>query len=68
MVDGQMELCDYIKPEDGSPARWVPIRRGERGYSAGDFRCTGCGKANPCYSLTLFCPNCGREMENGHRG
>ena len=44
---------------------WQAIKRGEKGYSAGDFRCSVCGKANPCYRLTDFCPNCGADMRNG---
>ena len=42
--------------------RWIPIVKGERGYSAGDFRCSVCGDPCKCYSLTNFCPNCGAEM------
>lgn len=42
--------------------QWVPIKRGKAGYSAGDFKCTECGKPNKCYSLTPFCPNCGASM------
>jgi len=42
--------------------RWLPIRRGEHGYSAGDFRCSECGKPNPCWRLTDYCPNCGARM------
>ena len=43
--------------------RWEPIVRGENGYSAGDFRCSECGKPNKCYSLTMYCPNCGAKMD-----
>lgn len=42
--------------------RWIPIVKGERGYSAGDFRCSVCGDPCKCYHLTNFCPNCGAEM------
>ena len=41
---------------------WVPISKGEKGYSAGDFKCSVCGKPNKCYSLTAYCPNCGAYM------
>lgn len=41
---------------------WIPIHKGEQGYSAGDFRCSSCLRPNPCYRLTRFCPNCGAEM------
>ena len=49
-----------------APARWEPIARGERGYSAGDFICSACHLPNKCYNLTDFCPNCGARMEK-HR-
>lgn len=42
---------------------WIAINKGEVGYSAGDFRCTDCGRACPCYHLTPFCPNCGNKMQ-----
>lgn len=41
---------------------WIPIEKGEHGYSAGDFRCSVCQKPNRCYSLTQFCANCGAKM------
>ena len=43
--------------------RWIPIVKGELGYSAGDFRCSVCGKPNKTYCLTLYCCNCGAIME-----
>ena len=43
-------------------SKWIPIKRGETGYSAGDFRCAVCGKPNKCYTLTPYCPNCGAAM------
>ena len=42
--------------------RWIPIVKGERGYSAGDFRCSVCGDPCKCYHLTNYCPNCGARM------
>ena len=45
-------------------AYWIPIKRGEVGYSAGDFRCTNCGKPNRCFSTTPYCANCGAKMES----
>ena len=45
------------------PGAWIPLKRGESGYSAGDFRCSKCGKPNKCYSLTNYCPNCGERMK-----
>lgn len=44
---------------------WVPIQRGEHGYSAGDFRCSLCSKPNPSYKLTAFCAECGKPMRKG---
>ena len=41
---------------------WIPIEKGEKGYSAGDFRCSVCGQPNKCYSLTPYCCNCGADM------
>lgn len=47
------------------PGKWIPIEKGERGYSAGDFRCSVCGLPNRCYSITDFCCNCGADMRGG---
>lgn len=51
--------CDYTSGKIGF---WMTIERGENGYSAGDFRCSVCGKPCPCYHSTKFCPNCGADM------
>ena len=50
---------------DGRPKKgnWIPIERGEKGYSAGDFRCSVCGSPNKCYCLTPYCCSCGARME-----
>ena len=50
---------EFVKRKNG---RWIPIIKGERGYSAGDFRCSVCGDPCKCYHLTNFCPNCGADM------
>ena len=42
--------------------KWIPIVKGEHGYSAGDFRCSICEQPNHCYHLTNYCPNCGADM------
>lgn len=52
---------------DTRTGEWEPITRGEKGYSAGDFRCSFCGKPNKCYTLTDFCPNCGADMRGAER-
>lgn len=44
-------------------AYWIATNKGEAGYSAGDFRCTNCGKPNPCWKLTPYCANCGEKVE-----
>ena len=46
-------------------AVWIPIHKGERGYSAGDFKCSYCGQPNKCYIVTAFCCNCGADMRGG---
>ena len=51
-----------IEQPERKKGKWMPITKGERGYSAGDFRCDQCGTPNPCYRLTSFCPNCGADM------
>lgn len=56
-MDGTMQ---FVILQTG---RWVPIKRGEPGYSAGDFRCTNCGSPNRCYCLTEYCSRCGAKME-----
>lgn len=59
-MTGQLSIEDWM-PE-ACPSHWVPIKRGERGYSAGDFRCSKCGQPNHSWTLTRFCPSCGAEM------
>lgn len=47
------------------PAHWIPIRRGERGYSAGGFRCSQCGTPDRGWGKTNYCPQCGAWMHGG---
>ena len=47
---------------DRPMGEWIPLQRGDKGYSAGDFKCSACGKPNKCYTLTDYCPNCGAKM------
>lgn len=49
-----------IEPKTGE---WIPIRKGERGYSAGDFRCSVCHQPNKCYIVTNYCSHCGALMK-----
>ena len=54
---------------------WIVVRKGEPGYSRGDFRCPVCHQVNPCYKPTNYCSNCGvrlkgvmpREQSHGRR-
>ena len=42
---------------------WWAIEKGEKGYSAGNFRCSVCGKPNASYTpKPNFCQNCGADM------
>jgi len=50
-----------IEPKHGE---WIPIRKGERGYSAGDFRCSVCHQPNKCYIVTNYCSHCGALMRD----
>lgn len=39
---------------------WYAIDKGEKGYSAGNFRCSVCGEPNAAYKAKPnYCPNCG---------
>ena len=40
--------------------KWIPTKRGERGYSKPGFRCDQCKDVN---LRTNYCPSCGAEME-----
>lgn len=44
-------------------AKWIPIHKGERGFSAGDFRCSVCHQPNKCYTMTNYCSHCGAYMK-----
>ena len=49
----------FETPED---LFWITVRKGEVGYSRGDFRCPVCKQVNPCYHPTNYCANCGARM------
>ena len=51
------------KPYDPPRGFWLTIERGERGYSAGDCRCSVCWEPNHCYKLTRYCASCGALMK-----
>jgi len=50
-----------IEPKKGE---WTPIHKGERGFSAGDFRCSVCHQPNKCYIVTNYCSHCGALMRD----
>lgn len=44
---------------------WYALEKGDKGYSAGDFRCSICGEPNRCYNpKPNYCNNCGADMRN----
>lgn len=56
-----LEDVPTIEPKKGE---WIPITKGERGYSAGDFRCSVCHQPNKCYIVTNYCSHCGADMRD----
>lgn len=56
-----VEALPSVQPEQ-KKGKWIPIIKGEHGYSAGDFECSICAQPNHCYHLTNFCPMCGADM------
>ena len=74
-VDGNPFTTDSVKSyirvtvakmPTAEPKRgeWTPIHKGERGYSAGDFRCSVCHQPNKCYIVTNYCSHCGALMRD----
>lgn len=59
-IRAEIECAPTIEPKTGE---WIPIRKGERGYSAGDFRCSVCHQPNKCYIVTNYCSHCGALMK-----
>lgn len=59
------EYCPIEERPTPSPSHWIPIRRGERGYSAGGFRCSQCGTPDYGRGRTNFCSQCGAWMHGG---
>ena len=49
------------EPKRGS---WYAIEKGDKGYSAGDFKCSICGEPNHTWiPKPKYCPNCGARMD-----
>lgn len=64
ILSGAMKLLEEQPTiEERKTGKWIAIKKGELGYSVGDFRCTACEQPCPCYHLTPYCPNCGAKME-----
>lgn len=48
---------------------WYALEKGDKGYSAGDFKCSVCGEPNRCYvPKPHFCPSCGADMRGENDG
>lgn len=60
-VKNLLDKQPTIEPKKG---KWIPITKGERGYSAGDFRCSVCHQPNKCYIVTNYCSHCGALMRD----
>ena len=58
----ELRLMPTENVRENVKGEWIPIKKGEKGYSAGDFRCSVCGQPNKCYSQTPYCCNCGADM------
>lgn len=43
---------------------WYALEKGDKGYSASDFKCSVCGEPNHTWlTKPNYCPNCGAKME-----
>lgn len=60
-IRAEIECAPTIEPKTGE---WTPIHKGERGFSAGDFRCSVCHQPNKCYTMTNYCSHCGADMRS----
>lgn len=42
---------------------WFALEKGDKGYSAGDFKCSVCGEPNHTWiPKPRYCPMCGARM------
>ena len=73
-VDGYWAWTERLKRlPSAQPERkkgfWYALEKGDKGYSAGDFKCSVCGEPNRCYSpKPYYCPNCGADMRGENDG
>lgn len=57
-----IEDLPSTQPE-GKKGFWYTLKKGDKGYSAGDFKCSVCGEPNHTWlPKPKFCPNCGADM------
>ena len=68
-------LRQHIADEPAADVRenvrgfWYALEKGDRGYSAGDFKCSICGESNHTWlPKPNFCPNCGADLRGGKDG
>lgn len=55
--------------EERKKGFWYALEKGDKGYSAGDFKCSVCGEPNRCYvPKPHFCPSCGADMRGENDG
>jgi rubrerythrin len=67
LIDKAEVMTELMMMPQAQPERkrgfWWAIEKGEKGYSAGNFRCSVCGEPNVSYiPKPNFCPNCGSDM------
>lgn len=56
----------YALPSAQKMGFWYALEKGDKGYSAGDFKCSVCGEPNHTWlPKPNFCPNCGADMRGG---
>lgn len=55
--------------EERTTGFWYALEKGDKGYSASDFKCSVCGEPNHTWlPKPNFCPNCGAVMRGEERG
>ena len=63
LTDAPVVLLPSAQPERKT-GFWYALEKGDKGYSAGDFKCSVCGEPNHTWiPKPNYCPNCGARME-----